>query len=135
MIRRHTLPTRGDDRSWCWLIVGLQLGGWGAGMLIDALTPLDFAAAFYRQATWPFSVLPMPVLGGWLLTGAAAVAVSGSRWGSEAVAFRLRVYALIVLFVVGLWYGEAGFVYGVMQVGVVLGVTLSGWYWQPRGMR
>lgn len=132
MIRRRQMATRLDDRTGLWLIVGLQLIGFGGGLLVDALTPLDFAAAFYRQATWPIGLLPAWLLGAWILSGGLAVLLTFTRWGTADWGFSLRVYGLCWLTLIGVWYARAGFVYGVMQAAVVVGVVLSQWRWQPR---
>jgi hypothetical protein len=133
MSRRRTPLSRADDRWWLWAIVGSLLLGFGGGMLLDWGTNLDFATAFYRQAAFPFSLLPLPWLGVWLLTGAGAVAVSSNvRRISERAAFWLRVYALWVLAMVGWWYAAAGFVFGAVQIVVVGGWTLASYRYQPR---
>jgi hypothetical protein len=133
MIRRRTPLSRADDRSWLWALVGSLLLVFGGGMLLDWGTALDFAAAFYRQATFPFSLLPLPWLGVWLLTGAGAVAVSSdARHVSERAAFWLRIYALWVLAIVGWWYAAAGFVFGAATIVIIVGWTLAGYRYQPR---
>lgn len=131
--RRTQPPQRWDDRLGTWAIVATLLGSFGGAMLLDVFTELNFSASFYRQATWPFSELSTPGLAVWLLTGAAAIVASATRWPTEGQVLGCRIYGLWVLAMIGVWYGLAGFVFGVLSIAAIVVWTAAGWWVEPRG--